>query len=125
MRSARPSSSLAKRMKLVDKLNRSKKSVGFLRGHQSTEFFKAVRPPLASGTIRDHDRRLLLGELPLMLFVHDRAIRLQGRAATPQAEPHVNTAKICAPTMAQKSWGPDMQSGNFAYDKEDDNCADN
>src|SRR5271166_1071421 len=54
MRSARPSTSLAKRTKLLDKLNRSKKSLGFLRDHQSTEFFKAVRPPLASGTIRGH-----------------------------------------------------------------------
>jgi hypothetical protein len=47
MRSARPSTSLAKRRKLLDKLNRSKKSLGFLGGHQSTEFFKAVRSSLA------------------------------------------------------------------------------
>ena len=74
MRSARPSTSLAKRTKLLDKFNRSKKSLGFLRGQQRTEFFKAARPPLASGTIRGHDHRLLLGDLSLMLFVQDRAV---------------------------------------------------
>jgi hypothetical protein len=42
---------------LVDKLNRSKKSFGFLRGHQSTEFFKAMRATACLGTGGKHSLR--------------------------------------------------------------------
>jgi ABC-type phosphate/phosphonate transport system ATPase subunit len=48
---------LASQAMLIDKLNRSKKSFGFLRGHQSTEFFKAMRATACLGTGGKHSLR--------------------------------------------------------------------